>query len=121
MRSRSGTSSFSRELKRAYRAAALLTSLLLATSAAKAAPEWMARFIDPDDGQFDMSNWLLDAKGFLPVPVIITEPAVGYGAGVTALFFRNSMREVASQKADDGRLIPPDIYFHGAAATENGT
>jgi len=81
----------------------------------------MQRFIDPDDGQFDMSNWLLDAKGFLPVPIIITEPAIGYGGGVMALFFRESMREVASQKTEDGRLTPPDIYALGGAATENGT
>jgi hypothetical protein len=36
------------------------------------------QFIDPYDDNLDASQWLLKQKGFLPVPVIITEPAVGY-------------------------------------------
>ena len=31
------------------------------------------------DHAFDISNWLGSKKGFLVVPSIITEPAVGYG------------------------------------------
>ena len=31
-----------------------------------------ASFRHPEDGQIDMSEWLLDRKGFLPVPVIVT-------------------------------------------------
>ena len=78
-----------------------------------------ASFRHPEDGQIDMSEWLLDKKGFLPVPVIITEPAVGYGAGLFALFFRQSIREaVANAK---GRLEPPDIFVVGGFATQNGT
>jgi hypothetical protein len=94
---------------------------LLSPAAAEAMPEWLQRFEDPDDGQIDLSNWLLDQKGFLPVPIIITEPAVGFGGGVMAAFFRESIREAASRKTDDGRLTPPDIYTLGGAATENGT
>lgn len=37
---------------------------------------------DPEDGKFDMSVWLGTATGFLPSPIIITEPAVGYGGGL---------------------------------------
>lgn len=74
-------------------------------------------FRDPDDGAFDLSEWLLDRKGFLPVPVLITEPAIGYGGGVAALFFRESLREGAAA----GRKSPPDIYGAVAAGTENGT
>ena len=71
------------------------------------------------DGALDLSEWLLDKKGFLPVPVIITEPAVGYGAGMFALFFRQSIREaVANAK---GRLEPPDIFVVGGFTTQNGT
>jgi Omp85 superfamily domain len=89
-------------------------------SAAPAA-EWLKGFEDPDDGQLDLSEWLLDRKGFLPVPIIITEPAVGFGGGLFATFFRESIRESASRKSEDGRLTPPDIYAIGGAATENGT
>lgn len=74
-------------------------------------------FTDPDDGAFDLSEWLLDRKGFLPVPILVTEPAIGYGGGIAALFFRESMREGAAA----GRKSPPDIYGVGAAGTENGT
>ena len=41
-----------------------------------------SRFIDPADGQFDLSAILEHPHGFLPVPIVVTEPAVGYGGGV---------------------------------------
>jgi len=77
-------------------------------------------FLDPQDGQLDASEWLLDRKGFLPVPIIITEPAVGYGLGVGLMFVRQSLREQA-ENAKGGHITPPDIYGIVAAATENGT
>jgi len=33
--------------------------------------------IDPEDGNLDMNDYLSSAQDFLPVPIIITEPAVG--------------------------------------------
>ena len=77
-------------------------------------------FLDPEDGQFDLSEWLLDRKGLLPVPIVITEPAVGFGGGLMAVFFRESIREAAG-RSSGGRVTPPDIYAIGGAATENGT
>jgi hypothetical protein len=77
-------------------------------------------FVDSSDGQLDLSEWLIDRKGFLPVPIIITEPAVGNGGGLALLFFRQSMRE-AGQGDGTGRIIRPDIFGIAAAATENGT
>jgi len=41
---------------------------------------------DPEDGTFDMSAYLSTATGFLPVPYIITEPALGYGGGLVITF-----------------------------------
>ncbi|HUD73305.1 MAG TPA: BamA/TamA family outer membrane protein [Dongiaceae bacterium] len=70
---------------------------------------------------FDMSEWLLDRKGFLPVPIVITEPAVGYGGGLAFLFFRDSLRAAAERKAAGRHATPPDIYGVAVAATENGT
>ena len=43
--------------------------------------EGSARFFDPKDGQLDLSYFLEDPRGFLPIPIIVTEPAVGYGGG----------------------------------------
>jgi hypothetical protein len=74
-------------------------------------------FTDPQDGAFDASEWLLDKKGFLPVPIIVTEPAIGYGGGAALLWFRESLGERRAQ----GRLTPPDIFGGALAATENGT
>jgi hypothetical protein len=78
-------------------------------------------FRDPEDGKLDASAWLLERKGFLPVPIIITEPAVGYGAGAVLLFFRESIGEAVTLAKESGRLTPPDIYGAAFAATENGT
>ena len=74
-------------------------------------------FTDPQDGAFDASEWLLDKKGFLPVPILITEPAIGYGGGATLLWFRESIGERQAR----GRFSPPDIFGGALAATENGT
>jgi len=70
-------------------------------------------FIDPSDGYLDMSNWLLNKKGFLPAPIIITEPAIGYGGGLAAVFFHD---KPGSQKG-----MPPSISAIAGAKTENGT
>jgi len=42
-----------------------------------------SKFKDPDDGWFDASQWLVEnIVGFMPVPIIITEPAVDNGLGM---------------------------------------
>ena len=61
---------------------ATLTGLLVLSSAPLQASSLFDKFIDPTDGQFDTSGWLIDNKGFLPVPILITEPAVGAGIRV---------------------------------------
>jgi len=43
------------------------------------------RFFDEEDGQLDFSNFLAKG-GFIPVPIIITEPAVDGGFGLAAAF-----------------------------------
>ena len=74
---------------------------------------------DPKDGKLDMSRWLLEHKGALLVPIIITEPAVGNGGGVTAVFFHPPSQSQESK--DAGERIPPDIYGVAAMKTENGS
>jgi len=78
-------------------------------------------FRDQQDGAFDASEFLLDKKGFLPVPIVITEPAIGFGGGAALLFFRESLREREAYVKPGERLTPPDIYLAALAATENGT
>ena len=77
-------------------------------------------FSDPEDGALDMSEFIIDYKGFLPVPLIITEPAVGYGGGLGLMFVRNSLRERKAE-SEGGYVAPPDVFGAVFAATENGT
>jgi hypothetical protein len=102
------------------RTAALLATLSMLSAMPAKADGFFDAFRDPEDGAFDASEWLLDQRGFLPVPIVITEPAVGYGGGVALLFFEESMRDAAS-RAKDGHVTPPNIYAGIVAGTENGT
>ena len=79
-------------------------------------------FIDPSDGQFDMSRYLLENKGVLPVPVIITEPALGYGGGLFGLFFDQPLGEaLKTSLGETGKAIPPNITGLGGFKTANGS
>jgi hypothetical protein len=82
---------------------------------------WRDRFTDSKDGEFDASEYLLDYRGVLPLPIIITEPAIGYGGGISALWFSESIRDAASTAQQGGRLTPPNILALAAFGTENGT
>jgi hypothetical protein len=95
------------------------------------AASFMDKFIDPKDGKFDLSDWLLKQKGFLPIVDIITEPAVGYGLGFGLLFFHESFGQKieeaqfeSEEEKIDGKykkLAPPSISGIFGAKTENGT
>ena len=99
----------------------LLALMLAATVIPGAAAAGVGdAFVDPEDGAFDVSEWVLDKQGFIPVPIIVTEPAVGYGGGLTLLFFRESLRDAVT-RSRPGHPTPPDIYVVAGAATENGT
>lgn len=75
-----------------------------------------ANLIDPEDGMVDMSRYLQDTPwGFLPVPLAITEPAIGYGGGMFGLFLHGK------GKRDHGRYIPPALSAVGGGGTQNGT
>jgi len=74
-----------------------------------------SRFFDPDDGQFDVSHFLEHPYGFIPIPIVVTEPAVGYGGGIVGMFLRP--REEAGREG----WMRPNISAVGGLATENGT
>ena len=57
------------------------------------------RFIDPEDGMFDTSEWLLTHRGFLPVPIIITEPAVDNGLGIALAVFHEPKKPKADESS----------------------
>ena len=76
------------------------------------------KMIDPQDGKFDASDYLASAKGFLPIPIIITEPAIGYGFGVAVAYFHAPKALDHEQHPHYG---PPSISVGFGAKTENGT
>ena len=58
-----------------------------------------SQFLDPLDGKFDMSSYLSDnAFGFLPVPIIISEPAVDQGLGMIGMFFHEDDEKTSWNK-----------------------
>ena len=69
----------------------------------------------PEDGQFDISGFLDEQYGFLPLVMPITEPAVGYGAAGGLAFINKPLGQAA---AGFGR---PDMTIVGGMGTENGS
>ena len=69
-------------------------------------------FRDSLDHAIDISDWLVNKKGVLIVPTIITEPAVGYGIALAAVMFHSSYSE---------KNGPPSMTGVMGAGTLNGT
>ena len=88
-----------------------------------AAPPKSSLFRDPEDGAFDVGAWAATRTGILPVPVPITEPAVGYGAALALVLIHGG--GLAGTKdaplGVTGKPVPPDVSALAGAATENGT
>jgi hypothetical protein len=112
---------------------ALTLSLLASASSAVSTTGPMAAFTDPTDNQFDVGNWLLNKRGFIVNPIVITEPAVGYGGGAALLFFHGNEtdeeREKAQEAAEQGQSegagevlgLPPSVSFGMGGYTETET
>jgi hypothetical protein len=106
----------------------ILFNLFMVSITAQAA-SMMDGFTDPEDGMFDVSHWLAEKKGFFPVPIIITEPAIGFGLGAALVFLHDPLAgrvpdgetyEPQSKDAE-GKLIPPSISALFGMYTENDT
>jgi len=87
------------------------TTVAAAPAAAKGA-EAGSKF-KGEDGWVDVSGFLDEAYGFLPVVMPITEPAVGYGAGAGLLFL--------DQPLGKSEYKRPNITGVFGMKTENGT
>ncbi|MCD4664558.1 MAG: BamA/TamA family outer membrane protein [Bacteroidales bacterium] len=71
--------------------------------------------IDTLDNALDLSYYLYNLRGFLPVISPITEPAVGYGATFAGLFF------IPKKDVEKEKFQMPDIVGVAGGLTENGT
>ncbi len=77
-----------------------------------------SKFKDPEDGKFDVSQMLLESLvGFLPIPIIITEPAVDNGLGLAGAFFHKPKDD--QMQPGSSNLILPNISVVGGAYTGN--
>ncbi|WP_232525252.1 BamA/TamA family outer membrane protein [Motilimonas pumila] len=100
---------------------ALALSLVCCHNAAASVFDQM---IDPQDGQLDMSQWILNnAHGFMPVPFLITDPAVGTGGGVALIFFHETQEQKDYRLANPTKQghIPPSVSGVVAGGTDNGS
>ena len=105
----------------------ILIVLALVACGQATAQGFRDQFKDPLDGRFDASSFLVEnAYGFLPVPIIITDPAVDGGLGVVGLFFHESeeqeqQRLKALRESEEGAryLLPPSVSAVAGAYTGN--
>lgn len=137
MRIARGSPPWARTLKATRNVSLVLASLLAATGAVAAeAPLAQAtptpqpagtpgdaappaetppsRFRSAEDGWVDVSGWLDEAWGFVPLAAPITEPALGFGgAGALAFIGRPSGKHRGFSR--------PNVTVVGGLGTENGT
>ena len=98
----------------------VLTLLALAVASARAesvasdTARASSPFFDPDDGMLDISKFMEQRYGFLPIPFPITEPAVGYGGGGMLVFIDKPR---SAGQAGFGR---PNISLVGGLGTVVG-
>jgi hypothetical protein len=90
----------------------------LAVALAAAAQEEKVSLKDPEDGALDFSAFLSTRTGFLPVPLIVTEPAVGFGGGLFPLFIR---RTPPDPDAPEKAFPTPTLFGAGGFGTVNGS
>jgi hypothetical protein len=73
---------------------------------------------DSLDGAFDLSNYIIYAHGFIVIPTVITEPALGgIGGAIVPVFLKK--REPVIDENEKKRFINPDITGAIGMYTEN--
>ena len=78
---------------------------------------------DSLDGAFDVSDYIIDANGFIPIPYIITEPALGgFGGALIPVFIKKRPPYLDSINGKLERtIVQPDITGGIGAYTVNNT
>jgi hypothetical protein len=71
----------------------ILVFLMLLSAAPASGGSFFSQFIDSKDGKLDTSQWRATGTGFLTIPIIVSDPAVGYGGGLALAFFHESKNE----------------------------
>jgi hypothetical protein len=78
---------------------------------------------DSLDGAFDLSDFVIEANGFIPVPYFITEPALGgFGIALIPVFIKRRPPYIDSIDQQEVRTpVAPDITGALGAYTLNNT
>lgn len=78
---------------------------------------------DSLDGKFDLSRYIIESNGFVPVPVLVTEPALGgFGGGLVPVFIKKRPPYVDVAKGEEKITnVPPDITGVAGIYTANKT
>jgi hypothetical protein len=74
-----------------------------------------SKFCSQEDGWLDVSDFLGEKYGFLPIVMPITEPAVGYGAAAALAFIDKPLG------GSDAGFDRPNISMVGGFGTENSS
>lgn len=89
----------------------------VARASASAGAKKKVSMRDTLDGKLDLSSFLLDANGFIPIPVVITEPALGGFGGAIAPVFFSPKKDVPKNAG----YVAPDITAGFGMYTANGS
>src|SRR5436190_11809828 len=79
--------------------------------------------VDTLDGKFDLSRFIIDFHGFIPLAFIITEPALGgFGAGVAPVYIKKRAPIIDTVRGE-ARIwkTSPDITGFAAMYTINNS
>ena len=69
----------------------LIVTLLGYCHLSAQSPKHKISFKDSLDGKFDLSDYVIYANGFIPIPLVITEPALGgFGLAMIPIFLKSS-------------------------------
>jgi hypothetical protein len=100
----------------------ILAGLVVVLLVANTCPVLSQKFSlhDSLDHKLDMSDVLIEANGFIPLPIIVTEPALGgFGGGVAPIFIKK--RSPGYTRAGKRVRIQPDVTGAIALYTVNNT
>ncbi|RDV28193.1 glyceraldehyde-3-phosphate dehydrogenase [Alteromonas aestuariivivens] len=95
-----------------------VTAMLFLVCGAAVAEDVQKMVLEPQDANLDMGQHLgQSGGGFVPIPQVISEPAVGYGLGVIGVYFHGDSQQPAAEEES----LPQNISLLAAGLTENGS
>ena len=73
-------------------------------------------------GSFDLSKRLFENKNALPIPIVVTDPAIGIGGGLIGVWFHEPPQSISKRSNSEEsktQLLPPSVTGVGGLATSN--